>query len=129
MGMNLMAAAALLPITILTDSFFSPSFPPQNVDYAVIGLGLITVRLYHVCCLLRFLGLSFQSGWICCNLNRRVLGNVDFWREAVVWIWLSLCAMIVGLALVTLKERITQDASIKSELTYQAALALLDNQI
>ena len=46
MGMNLMAAVALLPVTILTDSFFSPSFPPQTVDYAVIGLGLITAVAY-----------------------------------------------------------------------------------
>ena len=32
MGMNLMAAVALLPITILTESFFSPSFPPQKCN-------------------------------------------------------------------------------------------------
>ena len=82
MGMNLVAAAALLPITILTDSFFSPSFPPQNVDYAVIGLGLITVVAYTMFVWsVALFGSVFSSqvGYVA-DLNWSVLGNVYFWR-------------------------------------------------
>ena len=60
MGMNLIAAVTLLPITILTDSYFSPSLPLKTVDYAVIGLGLITVVAYTMFVLsVALLGLFF----------------------------------------------------------------------
>ena len=103
MGMNLMAAVALLPITILTDSFFSPSFPPQNVDYAVIGLGLITVVAYTIFVLsVALFGSVFSSqvGYVV-TLTGVVWGMFIFGESPSFWIWLSLCAMIIGLALVT----------------------------
>ena len=84
MGMNLMAAVTLLPITILTDSFFSPSFPPQNVDYAVIGLGLITVVAYTMFVLsVALFGSVFSSqvGYIVTLTG--VFWDVYFWREPV----------------------------------------------
>ena len=132
MGMNLMAAVALLPITILTDSFFSPSFPPQNVDYAVIGLGLITVVAYTMFVLsVALFGSVFSSqvGYVV-TLTGLILGNVDFWREAVCLdLAFSLCHDYWARPCDPSSERISQDASIKNELTYQAALALLENQI
>ena len=103
MGMNLMAALALLPITILTDSFFSPSFPPQNVDYAVIGLGLITVVAYTMFVLsVALFGSVFSSqvGYIV-TLTGVFWGMFIFGENPSLWIWLSLFAMIIGLALVT----------------------------
>ena len=103
MGMNLMAAVALLPITILTDSFFSPSFPPQNVDYAVIGLGLITVVAYTMFVLsVALFGSVFSSqvGYVV-TLTGVFWGMFIFGEKPSVWVWLSLCAMIIGLALVT----------------------------
>ena len=107
MGMNLMAAVALLPITILTNSFFSPSFPPQNVDYAVIGLGLITVVAYTMCVLsVALFGSVFSSqvGYVV-PLTGVFWGMFIFGESPSVWIWLSLCAMIIGLALVTPRKR------------------------
>ena len=103
MGMNLMAAVALLPITILTDSFFSPSFPLQNVDYAVIGLGLITVVAYTMFVLsVALFGSVFSSqvGYIV-TLTGVFWGMFIFGENPSLWIWLSLFAMIIGLALVT----------------------------
>ena len=103
MGMNLMAAVALLPITILTDSFFSPSFPLQNVDYAVIGLGLITVVAYTMFVLsVALFGSVFSSqvGYVV-TLTGVFWGMFIFGESPSVWMWLSLCAMIIGLALVT----------------------------
>ena len=103
MGMNLMAALALLPIAILTDSFFSPSFPLQNVDYAVIGLGLITVVAYTMFVLsVALFGSVFSSqvGYVV-TLTGVFWGMLIFGEKPSVWIWLSLCAMIIGLARVT----------------------------
>ena len=107
MGMNLMAAATLLPVTILTDSFFSPSFPPQTVDYAVIGLGLITVVAYTMFVLsVALFGSVFSSqvGYIV-TLTGVFWGMIIFGESPSVWIWLSLCAMIVGLALVIPRKK------------------------
>lgn len=108
MGMNLMAAIALLPITILTDSLFSPSFPLQKVDYAVIGLGLITVVAYTMFVLsVALFGSVFSSqvGYIV-TLTGVFWGMFIFGESPSVWIWLSLCAMIIGLALVTPRRRV-----------------------
>ena len=108
MGMNLMAAAVLLPITILTDSFFSPSFPPQNVDYAVIGLGLITVVAYTMFVMsVALFGYVFSSqvGYVV-TLSGVFWGMFIFGESPSVWIWLSLSAMIIGLALVTPRKRV-----------------------
>ena len=107
MGMNLMAAVALLPITILTDSFFSPSFPPQNVDYAIIGLGLITVVAYTMFVLsVALFGSVFSSqvGYVV-TLTGVFWGMFIFGESPSLWIWLSLCAMIIGLVLVTPRKR------------------------
>ena len=107
MGMNLMAAAALLPITILTDSFFSPSFPLQNADYAIIGLGLITVVAYTMFVLsVALFGSVFSSqvGYVV-TLTGVFWGMFIFGESPSLWIWLSLCAMIIGLVLVTPRKR------------------------
>lgn len=107
MGMNLMAAAALLPITILTDSFFSPSFPLQKFDYAVIGLGLITVVAYTMFVLsVALFGSVFSSqvGYVV-TLTGVFWGMFIFGESPSLWIWLSLCAMIIGLVLVTPRKR------------------------
>ena len=107
MGMNLMAAIALLPITILTDSLFSPSFPLQKVDYAVIGLGLITVVAYTMFVLsVALFGSVFSSqvGYVV-TLTGVFWGMFSFGESPSVWIWFSLFTMIVGLALVTPRKK------------------------
>ena len=107
MGMNLIAAVTLLPITILTDSYFSPSLPLKTVDYAVIGLGLITVVAYTMFVLsVGLFGSVFSSqvGYIV-TLTGVFWGMIIFGESPSVWIWLSLCAMIVGLALVTPRKK------------------------
>lgn len=107
MGMNLMAAIALLPITILTDSLFSPSFPLQKVDYAVIGLGLITVVAYTMFVLsVALFGSVFSSqvGYVV-TLTGVFWGILIFGESPSVWIWFSLFTMIVGLALVTPRKK------------------------
>jgi drug/metabolite transporter (DMT)-like permease len=116
MGMNLMAAVALLPVTILTDSLFSPSFPPQIVDYAVIGLGLITVVAYTMFVLsVALFGSVFSSqvGYVV-TLSGVFWGMLIFGENPSVWIWLSLLAMIVGLVLVTPRKKTNTSSVVSS---------------
>lgn len=116
MGMNLMAAVALLPVTILTDSFFIPSFPPQIVDYAVIGLGLITAVAYTMFVLsVALFGSVFSSqvGYVV-TLTGVFWGMLIFGENPSVWIWLSLLAMIVGLVLVTPRKKTSTSSIVSS---------------
>ncbi len=108
MGMNLMAALALLPITILTDSVFIPSFPPQVVDLAVMGLAIITVVAYTM--FVMSVGLfgpvfASQTGYLV-TLAGVFWGILIFDESHSVWVWLALGAMIIGLALVTPRGRV-----------------------
>ena len=103
MGMNLMAAAALLPFAFMTDSIFVPSFPPQTVDFAVLGLGLITVVAYTMFVMsVAMFGSVFASqvGYLV-TLAGVFWGLLIFDESHSLWIWLSLATMIIGLALVT----------------------------
>ena len=103
MGMNLMAAAALLPFAFMTDSIFVPSFPPQTVDFAVLGLGLITVVAYTMFVMsVAMFGSVFASqvGYLV-TLAGVFWGILIFDESHSLWIWLSLATMIIGLALVT----------------------------
>ena len=103
MGMNLLAALSLLPVALMTDSFFIPQFPPQTVDIAVIGLGIITVVAYTMFVMsVALFGSVFASqvGYLV-TLTGVFWGILIFDESHSVWVWLSLLSMIIGLALVT----------------------------
>ena len=117
MGMNLIAAIVLLPITLMTDSFFVPSFPPQTVDYAVIGLGLITVVAYTMFVMsVAMFGPVFASqvGYLV-TLAGVFWGILIFDESHSIWVWLSLAAMIIGLALVAPRDKTPEDQSAPAE--------------
>ena len=117
MGMNLIAAIVLLPITLMTDSFFVPSFPPQTVDYAVIGLGLITVVAYTMFVMsVAMFGPVFASqvGYLV-TLAGVFWGILIFDESHSIWIWLSLAAMIIGLALVAPRDKTPEGQSAPAE--------------
>ena len=106
MGMNLLAAVLLLPITLMTNSLFIPSFPPQTVDLAVMGLALITVVAYTM--FVMSVGLfgpvfASQTGYLV-TLAGVLWGILIFDESHSIWVWLSLVSMIIGLALVTPKR-------------------------
>ena len=108
MGMNLIAAIALFPFTLITNSFFVPSFPPAAVDYAVIGLGVISAVAYtmFVMSVARFGSVfSSQVGYIV-TLTGVFWGILIFDESHSIWIWSSLATIICGLALVTPKKQI-----------------------
>ena len=107
MGMNLVAAITLLPVTLLTNSFFVPSFPLQPVDFAVIGLGLITVIAYTMFVIsVSLFGSVFSSqvGYLV-TLTGVFWGILIFNESHSIWIWISLVTIIIGLVLVSPKNR------------------------
>tara|TARA_B100001057_G_scaffold466305_1_gene523303 strand:- start:64 stop:969 length:906 start_codon:yes stop_codon:yes gene_type:complete len=102
MGMNLIAAITLFPISLLTNSLFVPSLPPSTVDFAVIGLGVITAVTYtmFVISVTKFGSVfSSQVGYLV-TLTGVFWGILIFNESHSIWIWLSLATMICGLALV-----------------------------
>ena len=102
MGMNLIAAITLFPISLLTNSLFVPSLPPSTVDFAVIGLGAITAVTYtmFVISVAKFGSVfSSQVGYLV-TLTGVFWGILIFDESHSIWIWLSLGTMICGLALV-----------------------------
>ena len=107
MGMNLVAAMTLLPVTLLTNSFFVPSFPLQTVDFAVIGLGLITVIAYTMFVIsVSLFGSVFSSqvGYLV-TLTGVFWGILIFNESHSIWIWISLVTIIIGLVLVSPKNQ------------------------
>ncbi len=107
MGMNLIAAIALFPFTLITNSFFVPSFPPAAVDYAVIGLGVISAVAYtmFVMSVARFGSVfSSQVGYLV-TLTGVFWGILIFDESHSIWIWSSLATIICGLALVTPRKQ------------------------
>jgi drug/metabolite transporter (DMT)-like permease len=103
MGMNLMSALTVLPITLMTDSFYIPNLPPQAIEFAVIGLILITVLAYTMFVMsVALYGPVFasQTGYVV-TLAGVFWGILIFDETHSIWIWLALASMIIGLALVT----------------------------
>lgn len=103
MGMNLIAGITLLPIALITESFFVPSFPLQTVDIAVIGLGLITAVAYTMFVMsVSLFGSVFSSqvGYLV-TLTGVFWGIVIFDESHSIWIWLSIATLLCGLMLVT----------------------------
>lgn len=107
MGMNLVAAMTLFPITLVTDSFFVPNFPLQTADFAVIGLGLITVIAYTMFVIsVSLFGSVFSSqvGYLV-TLTGVFWGILIFNEGHSIWIWTSMVTILAGLTLVSPKNQ------------------------
>ena len=108
MGMNLIAAITLFPVALTTDSLFVPSFPPQAAEFAIIGLGLITAVAYTMFVMsVSLFGSVFSSqvGYLV-TLTGVFWGILIFDEKHSTWIWMSIATIIIGLALVTPRDRV-----------------------
>ena len=102
-GMNIVSAVIMAPVAIGTGQMFMPSLPLGALEWAVIGLAVITAGAYTAFILvINIAGPLFAS--LCGYLI--TLAGV-FWGIALFgethspWVWASLVVMLVGLALVT----------------------------
>jgi len=106
LGMNVMAALMLLPLASWNDSLLVFNFPFGNMEYAVIGLSLISVVAYTMFVMsVGMFGPVFasQTGYIV-TLSGVFWGMYIFGETHSWWVWLALGLMMVGLALVTPRQ-------------------------
>ena len=103
MGMNVMASLMLFPIASWNDSLLVFSYPFGSMEYAVIGLSLISVVAYTMFVMsVGMFGPVFasQTGYIV-TLSGVFWGMYIFDETHSYWVWLALGLMMIGLTLVT----------------------------
>ena len=106
-AMNLFAAMIMLPVAILTDQMFLPTFPLGTVEWTIIGLGLINAVAYTT--FVMVIGLAgpvfaSQTGYVV-TLAGVIWGIILFGETHSAWVWASVAMMMLGLALVTPRRR------------------------
>ena len=106
-GMNLMAIVLLGPLALAFDQMFLPALPFSVLEWSVIGLGGITAIAYTLYVLtVKSSGPVFAS-----QVGYLVTISGVFWGIAIFaevhsnWVWASLALMMIGLALVSPRNR------------------------
>lgn len=106
-GMNLMAAALILPVSLATGQAFMPAFPFGTLEWTIIGLGIINAMAYTT--FIAVIGMAgpvfaSQTGYVV-TLAGVFWGMALFGEQHSVWVWGSLVTMLVGMSLVTPRRR------------------------
>ena len=102
-GMNLVSAAIMGPLAISSGHMFLPSLPFGPLEWAVIGLAVITAGAYtSFIYVINIAGPLFASlcGYLV-TLAGVCWGIALFGETHSVWVWASLVVMLIGLELVT----------------------------
>ena len=102
-GMNLFAAAIMLPIALGSGQMFMPSPSFGTLEWTIIGLGLINAVAYTTFIMvIRLAGPLFasQTGYVV-TLAGVIWGIYLFGETHSAWVWGSVVTMMLGLALVT----------------------------
>jgi drug/metabolite transporter (DMT)-like permease len=102
-GMFIAASVMITPVVIATGSFVPLIWPWGQVEWAIVGMGAISAVAYGL-----FIYLISTAGPVFASQTAYMVtlfgviwGMVIFGERHSVWIWLSLIAMLIGLALVT----------------------------
>ncbi len=102
-GMNLMGAILALPLLVFSDQTLLPSFPPTQLEFSIIGLGLINAIAYSTFVfLIKRTGPVFasQTGYIVTICG--ILWGMFLFEEIYsAWVWGSLFVIILGVILVS----------------------------
>ena len=106
-GMNLMAIVLLSPLALAFDQMFLPALPFSILEWSVIGLGGITAIAYTL-----YVVTVKRSGPVFASqVGYLVTISGVFWGIAIFaevhsnWVWASLALMMIGLALVSPRNR------------------------
>lgn len=101
----LFAAAALLLVPVMgaTDSFVAPGWPWMEVEWSLLGLGLINAVAFSL-----FVYLIETAGPVFTSQTSNLVtlfgvlwGIAIFGEQNSAWVWLSLATMFVAITLVT----------------------------
>ncbi len=106
------AALLLVPVMAATDSFVAPGWPWTEVEWALLGLGLINAVAFSL-----FVYLIETAGPVFTSQTSNLVtlfgvlwGIVIFGEQNSAWVWLSLATMMLALALVS-PRRAAADAA------------------
>lgn len=101
-GMFVAAALMMTPILYATGTFVSFGWPWTEVEWAMLGLGIINAVSYSL-----FVRLVDSAGPVFTSQTANLVtlfgvlwGMVIFGEQHSVWVWLSLMTMMLALALV-----------------------------
>jgi len=106
-GMNIMAAAIMLPVALATGQMFLPAVPFGPLEWTIVALGVITAVAYTMFIMVINLAgpvFASQTGYLV-TLGGVVWGMVLFGETHSPWVWASVATMILGLALVTPRKK------------------------
>ncbi len=97
------AALLLLPVMSATGSFAAPAWPWTEVEWSLLGLGLINAIAFSL-----FVYLIETAGPVFTSQTSNLVtlfgvlwGIVIFGEQNSAWVWLSLATMMLAIALVT----------------------------
>lgn len=110
-GMNILAAVIMLPITLAADQMFLPAFPFGTLEWSIIALSVITAVAYTLFIMVINLAgpvFASQTGYLV-TLGGVVWGMVLFGETHSPWVWASVITMMMGLALVTPRNKETEE--------------------
>ena len=106
-GMHLMATLILAPVVFAADGFVALAWPWGRVEWAIFGLSVGNALAYSL-----FIYLVNRAGPVFASQVAYVVtlsgvfwGMAIFGEEHSRWVWLSLAAMLAGLAMVTPRTR------------------------
>ncbi len=101
-GMFVAAALTMSPILYATGTFVPFGWPWRDVEWAMLGLGIINAVSYSL-----YLRLIESAGPVFTSQTANLVtlfgvvwGMIIFGEQHSVWVWLSLATMMVALALV-----------------------------
>ena len=102
-GMFIAATVMTTPVVVLTDTFVPLVWPWGAVEWAIVGMAVLSVTAYSL-----FIYLIAHAGPVFASQTAYVVtfsgvfwGVMIFHEQHSVWIWASLVIMLAALALVT----------------------------
>ena len=106
-GMNFMGAVIVLPFSLLSNQNMIPQFPLTSLELSVLGLGFINAIAYSTFIfLIRRTGPVFasQTGYVV-TIGGMFWGIIIFNEVYSIWVWASLLILIMGVILVSPRNR------------------------
>lgn len=108
---GMLAAGTLLtvPLMIATDAMMIPAWPPEAVEWSILGMAVINVLAYGL--FVYLIGLTgpvfaSQLGYVI-TIAGIAWGMIIFAEEHSLWFWGALALMLVGLTLVRPRENVS----------------------
>jgi len=107
-GMNLIGAILVLPFALGFNQLIFPTTPPQKLELAFIGLGVINAFAYSLFIfLIKRTGPVFasQTGYVV-TIGGMFWGILLFNEIYSMWVWFSLIIIIFGVVLVAPRKKL-----------------------